>query len=167
LLIETADVDDAREILDLQKLAYQSEAAIHDDDTLPPLTQSLEEMEQDFQKQLFLKAVVDGRIAGSVRGCVRAGTCFVGRLIVHPDFQNQGIGTCLMGEIESRFPQAQRYELFTGHKSERNLYLYDKLGYRPFRTERLTDKVTLVFMEKRTTPGAEPVEPGNKKPQGC
>ena len=164
MLIETADVDDAREILDLQKLAYQSEAAIHDDYTIPPLTQSLEEMEQDFQKQLFLKAVVDGRIVGSVRGYVRAGTCFVGRLIVHPDFQNQGIGTRLMNEIESRFGQAQRYELFTGQESERNLYLYDKLGYRPFRTERLTDKVTLVFMEKRAAPDIEPAEPGNQRP---
>jgi hypothetical protein len=66
-LIETADVNDAQEILDLQKLAYQSEAAIHDNYMIPPLTQSLEEMEQDFPTQLFLKAVVNGRIVGSVR----------------------------------------------------------------------------------------------------
>jgi 5-carboxymethyl-2-hydroxymuconate isomerase len=29
------------------------------------------------------------------------------------------------------------------------LYLYEKLGYSEFRRERLTDKVTLVFMEKQ------------------
>ena len=148
MLIQVANVKDAQAILDLQKLAYQSEAAIHDDYTIPPLTQSLEEMEQDFQKHTFLKATVDGRIVGSVRGQVRDETCFIGRLIVHPDFQNQGIGTRLMAEIERHFGQAQRYELFTGQKSERNLYLYQKLGYRIFRTEQLTDKVRLVYLEK-------------------
>jgi GNAT superfamily N-acetyltransferase len=77
------------------------------------------------------------------------GTNFIGKLIVHPDFQNQGIGTRLMNEIEKRFDQAERYELFTGYKSERNLHLYRKLGYKPFRSERATDKVTLTFLEKR------------------
>jgi GNAT superfamily N-acetyltransferase len=72
-----------------------------------------------------------------------------GKLIVHLDFQNRGIGTRLMNEIEKRFDQAERYELFTGCRSERNLYLYQKLGYEPFRSERATDKVTLTFLEKR------------------
>jgi ribosomal protein S18 acetylase RimI-like enzyme len=148
VVIEVADIRDAQEILDLQKLAYQSEAALHNDYTLRPLTQTLAEIEGDFGRQVLLKATVDGRIIGSVRAFMRDGTCFIGRLIVHPDFQNQGIGTRLMQEIEAYFGQAQRYELFTGHKSERNLYLYHKLGYRKFRTEQLTDRVTLVYMEK-------------------
>jgi N-acetylglutamate synthase-like GNAT family acetyltransferase len=147
-LIEVATIGDAQEILALQKLAYQSEAALHDDYTLPPLTQTLEQMEQDFQHQVVLKATVNGEIIGSVRAHMRDGTCFIGRLIVHPDLQNRGIGTRLMQEIESYFNQAQRYELFTGHKSERNLYLYHKLGYQEYCSERLTDRVTLVFMEK-------------------
>lgn len=98
--VERATVDDAEEILSLQKLAYQSEAEIYDDFTIPPLTQTLEEIKRDFESQIFLKAVTDGRIMGSVRGFVREGTCYIGRLIVHPDFQNQGIGTQLMDRIE-------------------------------------------------------------------
>lgn len=54
-----------------------------------------------------------------------------------------------MHEIEKHFPEAERYELFTGHKSERNLHLYRKLGYRPFRSQRVTEKLTLVFLEQR------------------
>ncbi len=76
------------------------------------------------------------------------GICCIGRLIVHPAYQNQGLGTKLMGEIESRFPNAQRYELFTGHLSERNLYLYQKLGYRPVRREPVSEKLAMVFLEK-------------------
>ncbi|MBN1812176.1 MAG: hypothetical protein JXA14_10100 [Anaerolineae bacterium] len=36
----------------------------------------------------------------------------------------------------------------SGDRSERNLYLYTKCGYGVFRTERLTDKTTIVFFEK-------------------
>jgi ribosomal protein S18 acetylase RimI-like enzyme len=148
MMIEQAAVQDAAEILALQKLAYQSEAELHDDYTIPPLTQTLEEIEAAFNWQLFLKATVEGRIIGSVRAHAKERTCYIGRLIVHPDFQNRGIGSDLMREIEKRFEQAERYELFTGDRSERNLYLYGKLGYKPFRRERLTNRVVLVFMEK-------------------
>jgi len=41
-----------------------------------------------------------------------------------------------------------RHELFTSERSTRNLYLYQKLGYHTFRAERLTAKVTFVYLEK-------------------
>jgi ribosomal protein S18 acetylase RimI-like enzyme len=147
-IIEQARAEDAQKILELQKLAYQSEAAIYDDFGIPPLRQTLDEIRVEFQSQVFLKAAIDGRIVGSVRGHVRRRTCYVGRLIVHPEFQNQGIGTRLLTEIEKTFGQAERFELFTGHRSERNLYLYHKLGYRPFRSEEATDSLTIVYLEK-------------------
>ena len=146
--IQDADVRDALEILRLQRLAYQSEAAIYDDYTIPPLTQLLEEVEADLQRQVVLNAFADDRIVGSVRAQERDGTCFIGRLIVHRDWQNQGIGTRLMTEIEERFPSARRFELFTGDKSERNLHLYQKLGYHRLRTEQQTDRVRIVYLEK-------------------
>ena len=149
MVIEQAQTSDAPVILALQKLAYLSEAEIWQDYTIPPLTQTLEEIEQEFQNRTVLKVAVDGKIIGSVRAHLQEGTCYIGRLIVHPDFQNQGIGAKLLREIEGRFAQARRYELFTGEKSERNLYFYQKWGYRIFRKEELTDKVTLVFLEKK------------------
>ncbi|MCP4257571.1 MAG: GNAT family N-acetyltransferase [Planctomycetes bacterium] len=149
MFIEQAKVEDAEEILKLQKLAYQSEAEIHNDNSIPPLTQSVSEIKAEFENQIFLKASVDdGRIIGSVRAYVSQGTCFICRLIVHPDFQNQGIGTSLMHEIERRFGQAKRFELFTGHLSKRNLYLYQKLGYLTFNREKVNENLELVYMEK-------------------
>ncbi|CAG0926426.1 amino-acid N-acetyltransferase [Thermoflexales bacterium] len=148
VLIQPASLADASAILDLQRRAYQSEAALYDDDTIAPLTQTLAELEADFQQQFYLKAVLDGTIVGAVRGYERDGTCFIGRLIVHPDCQNRGLGTQLLRALEAHFPTVQRYELFTGTGSARNLHLYQKQGYRLFRTARLTDKVTLVYLEK-------------------
>ena len=37
---------------------------------------------------------------------------------------------------------------FTGHRSERSLAIYQRLGYVPFREERGTDGLTLVYLEK-------------------
>lgn len=148
MLVELADVADAQEILELQKLAYRSEAALYDDYAIPPLTQTLEQMREDFQRQVVFKATLSGRIVGSVRGYLQEGTCYIGRLIVQPELQNRGIGTSLMRTIEDHFAEAWRYELFTGDRSQRNLYLYGKLGYRILRAERLSDKTTIVFMEK-------------------
>ena len=148
LLIERAQVEDAAIILNLQKLAYLSEAEIYNNKSIPPLTQTLEEIRAEFDNQIFLKALIDERIVGSVRAYQTEGTCHIGRLVVHPKFQNRGIGSRLMNEIEGAFEKAKRLELFTGDNSERNLYLYHKLGYREFRRKNFQDSFVLVFLEK-------------------
>jgi ribosomal protein S18 acetylase RimI-like enzyme len=148
--IEQATLADAATILALQKLAYQSEAALYEDFTIPPLRQTLDELKSEIESQVVLKALVEGRLVGSVRAGLHGQSCRVGRLIVHPDFQDRGIGTRLMNEIERRFGEAERFELFTGHRSERNLHLYGKLGYRPFRRERVGERLELVYLEKGT-----------------
>ncbi len=147
-VIERASVEDAGEILKLQKLAYLSEADIYNDHSIAPLKQTLKEIRDDFNRQSFLKASIDGTIIGSVRAYQENGTCHIGRLIVHPDYQNQGLGTLLIKAIEEQFKQAKRYELFTGHRSERNLHLYKKLGYTQFKSESPGENLTIVYLEK-------------------
>ena len=146
--IKTAIIEDAAAILVLQRLAYQSEAAIYDDFTIPPLTETLEDLKSRFHDRHFLKAIEDERIVGSVRAFQDGVGCHVERLIVHPDYRRRGIGTALLNMIETCFPAARRFELFTGHKSESNIRLYERIGYRAFRQERANEKVSLVFMEK-------------------
>ena len=147
--IELALKEDLTDILKLQKLAYQSEARIYNDFMIPPLLQTLEQINDDFENQMFLKATVNKQIVGSVRAYKEIDTCYIGRLIVHPDFQNQGIGTSLINAIEARFCNLKRYELFTGHKSKKNLYLYQKLGYKQFRTYRIHERLQMIYLEKK------------------
>jgi ribosomal protein S18 acetylase RimI-like enzyme len=146
--IEVAKVVDAEAILSLQRKAYQSEAALYQDWSIPPLTETLKDLQSEFGQMTVLKAVATAGLVGSVRGTVKGSTCAVGRLIVDPKFQRRGIGSQLMRSLELLFPAVARFELFTGSRSEVNIRLYEHLGYRIFRTQVLSPKVTLVFMEK-------------------
>lgn len=147
--IETATSRDAAEILALQRLAYQSEAILYDDWSIPPLTQTETELEQELYETICLKyCEPEGRVIGSVRAVMLQGSCYIGRLIVHPEHQRQGLGTKLMAAIEAAFPAATRFELFTGSRSEGNIRLYQRLGYRIFSRKQLSSQVELVLMEK-------------------
>jgi ribosomal protein S18 acetylase RimI-like enzyme len=95
-----------------------------------------------------LKAVEGGVIVGSVRAKLDGATCSIGRLIVEPARQGHGIGTALLQAVESSFPNATRFELFTGSRSEGNIRLYRRHGYAVVRTEKLSEQVSLVFMYK-------------------
>jgi phosphoribosylanthranilate isomerase len=151
--VEIASRQDLPAILALQKLAYTSEAELNHDFSIPPMTQTLEGITQEFGWRTFLKIVLDRRMVGSVRAHLdEFGTCHIGRVIVHPDYQNCGLGAQLMAAIEARFFAARNYELFTSERSARNLYLYQKLGYREFKRESLSGNVNLVYLEKCNDP---------------
>ena len=148
IIIEPALLEDAEIILKLQKLAYMEEAIAYNSYDIPPLTQTLEETLEEFEAQTILKATCNGEIIGSARGYLEDGTCYVGKMMVEPGFQNRGIGGRLLRAIEEHFPEASRFELFTGYKSQRNLHLYKKHGYRIFKTVPINDTVNLSFLEK-------------------
>ncbi len=147
--IVRAGVEGAPAILALQKLAYESEARLYDDWQLPPLTQTLDSLQAEFASALVLEALDGDRLVGSVRAREMDGACQVGRLIVSPQLQGRGIGTRLLRSVEAAFPLVERFELFTGSRSESNIRLYERLGYRRLREQVLSPAVTLVFMEKR------------------
>jgi hypothetical protein len=53
-----------------------------------------------------------------------------------------------MNGIEEQFQGCKRYELFTGKNSVKNIYLYEKLGYRIFKEEEISKKLSFVYLEK-------------------
>lgn len=148
MIVERANMDDSGQILALQRLAYISEAELYNNFSIPPLTETIDKLENDIAEKVVLKVVLNNQIIGSVRGFEKDGTCHVGRLMVHPDFQNRGIGRLLLKEIEILFSSVERFELFTGDKSEKNLFLYQKVGYKIFKRKKVSAELELIFLEK-------------------
>jgi len=139
--------EDLTKILELQKIAYISEAELHNDYSIQPLTQTIEELEKEFENCIILKLIDNNKIVGSIRAYQKDNRVFIGKLIVHPDFQNKGYGTKLLNEIETYF-ECKTFELFTSSISEKNLYLYKKNGYKEIKQERGLGDIMFAFLEK-------------------
>jgi len=143
-----ADVKDAPAILALQRICFHSEAELYNNFNIPPLLQTLSELEQEIESCRVLKLVLENEIVASVRARMEAEVCHIGRLIVHPRWQGQGIGTRLMAGIESDFTAASCFQIFTGSRSVANLRLYEHLGYSEARRVEVSEDLTLVFLQK-------------------
>jgi len=147
--IYKANYEDLPEILRLQQLAYQSEAALFGNQDIPPLKQTLDEVIEEYNNGIILKMVTENNIIiGSVRAKENNGTVYIGKLMVHPDYRGHGYGTKLLKEIERTFPR-KRYELFTSTRSMDNIQLYNKIGYKAFNQKTVNDELILVYMEKQ------------------
>ncbi|MFV0535892.1 MAG: GNAT family N-acetyltransferase [Dysgonomonas sp.] len=145
--IQKAVISDLPDILELQKIAFRPIANLLGDNEIQPMVQTYNELLQEFNENIILKYIQDCQIVGSVRAYVdKDNICHVGKLIVHPDYQNKGIGKALMIEIEKKFMTCSKYLLFTGEITPNTLYLYTKLGYKEI--SRTCDGAYMIIMEK-------------------
>ena len=152
--IKKATKEDLQEILDLQYIAYQSEADLFGTQDIPPLKQTIEEVIQEYNNGAVFKIEDNDKIIGSIRVRCDHGTVYIGKLMVHPLYRKQGLGKKLLKEIELRYPGC-RYELFTSTLSVDNIKLYQSLGYVEYKREQVNEMLTFVYLEKNDIPISE------------
>jgi GNAT superfamily N-acetyltransferase len=148
-------VDDAGEVLTLQRAAYVTEAWAHGDLDLPPLWQSLADLEAELADPQVLAAgwrSGTGRLLAAVRVRIAPGTpvvAHIARLTVVPDRQGQKLGTRLLTELEKQLPaEATELRLFTGEHSHANLRFYARHGYVESHREPTPAGYALVHLQK-------------------
>lgn len=124
---------DAGELLTLQRACWVTEQQANPDAEIAALGESLADVVAWMASDSVLVARAGGRLIGAVRGRLQEDSVWdIGRLMVAPDLQGQGLGRMLLERIEELAPAgATRFELFTGSGSARNLRIYKKAGYRP------------------------------------
>lgn len=145
--IKQAEESDLDAILSLQKVAFMEVAKKMNKYDIPPLLQTIQDIRNDFKKCTIYTSA-DNLIIGSIRGFISDGNiCHIGKLIVHPAFQNHGIGKALMCEIERFFPICHKFTLFTGEETPNTLYLYSQIGYQVIYRKEM-DGVNFIYMEK-------------------
>jgi len=145
--------EDAGEVLTLQRAAFVQEALIYRTIDMPPLTQTLEELEAELRENLGIVAVAGTRIIGAVRAQRDGELLLIGRLAIAPDQQGQGVGTLLLEAVEERGSGAGATvaELFTGSLSDANLRLYERVGYVQSQRVKGDDGIEQIFLRKRLT----------------
>jgi GNAT superfamily N-acetyltransferase len=139
---------DAPEVLVLQRCCWVAEAIVNDTLAIPPLREDLDAVRGWVGTAWLLR---DGpRLIGGVRGALDGGVWRIGRLMVAPDRQGEGLGRRLLAHAEESAPEdADRFALFTGRRSTRNLAMYERAGYR-----RVGGDEAVVHLEKPRRPGA-------------
>ena len=128
--LRLAQPSDAGELLTLQKACWVQEQEANPGVEIPPLHETLDDVLAWMQEWTVLVLRRGGRLIGAARGRAHGELWDVGRLMVAPDLQGQGIGRRLLTAIEAAAPpDVTSYELFTGASSTRNQRLYRRAGY--------------------------------------
>ena len=135
--ISSIQDSDAGEVLTVQRAAFVSEAAIYGSVDMPPLTQTLAELEAELRTESGFVARIDGRLVGAIRFVERDGLLLIGRMLL---------------EAAEESSNADVAELFTGSLSEANLRLYESCGYEEHERIPDGDGTAQVFLRKRLRP---------------
>ena len=129
--VRAAVPSDAGELFTLQRACWLQEQWANPDVTIPALQESLDDVVAWMGEWTTLVLRRGGRLVGAARGRAHDDVWAVGRVMVAPDLQGQGLGRGLLAAIEAAAPAGtSSYELFTGAGSERNQRMYRKAGYR-------------------------------------
>jgi tRNA (guanine37-N1)-methyltransferase len=140
---------DAGELYTLQRACWLQELEANPGVTIPALTESLDDVVAGLASHHTVVLRRGGRLIGSVRGRLVDGAWDIGRLMVAPDLQGEGLGRMLLEHAESLAPpDATSYALFTGAGSLANLRMYKKAGYR-LRPERQAPPGAVILTKRR------------------
>ncbi len=158
--IRPARANDAGELLTLQRAAFVSEAQRYNDALLPPLRDTVHDVQAviDQPNRLVLVAATTengewghrGRLVGAVRLTFDGVVTRLGRVVVAPDLQGRGIGSDLLEAVheEAVAREMERIELIAGAASSDSLALYRRFGYRESGTDRDDRGVRLAVLSR-------------------
>ena len=104
--IVKATESDILELYRLQLLTFESEAEMIGCRLIPALMESEADYSGTFNQWHTYKMVDDaGKIIGGIRYQYDAGVVEVGRLMVHPDYRQQGLARKLLGFVDEQCSQ--------------------------------------------------------------
>ncbi len=122
---------DAGEILTLQRACWMQEQQANPDAWVPALHESLDDVRRWLPEWTVLTLRRAGRLVAAARARAEGDEWDVGRLMVAPDLQGQGLGRLMLAAVEAAAPDtATTYSLFTGAGSTGNHRFYKRAGYR-------------------------------------
>ncbi len=122
---------DAGELLTLQRACWVQEQQANPGVHIPALHESLDDVRRWLAEWTVLTVRRGDRLVGAARARAEGELWDVGRLMVAPDLQGQGLGRVLLEAVEAAAPATTTtFVLFTGAGSVDNIRFYKRAGYR-------------------------------------
>lgn len=137
-MIRPLQPTDHASLLQVQRRAYQVEAALLDTIDFPPLRETLEEIDVEAPTGfVFL-------VGDTLAGAVTVDDLTITRLVVDPAYFRQGIARSLLQHL---FEHSHAKHVMTGARNRPALVLYARFGFTETRRA-FRDEIELVFLTR-------------------
>lgn len=151
--LRPARAEDAIQLTEMQARAFMAQVHRRGGFETSPAAETPDRMLERITsaKSHSFIILADNLYAGMIRiKELSDGAYKISPIFVLPEFQNQGIGQKAMSLAEELFPSARVFTLFCVREEEKNVYFYEKLGFRKTGIERkLHENITLIEYERR------------------
>lgn len=148
--IARTNMEEAQELLNIQKQAFQSDLEKYRDFATNPAAESLISFIQRILISQHYTIFIDEEIAGSIDiRKISEDHYLLNQLCLNPKWQNRGFGSKIMKMMEEMFPNVTIWSLKTQKDNARNRHFYEKAGYFFIGEQRMTHQLSLVEHEKR------------------
>lgn len=129
--LKKASIEDAEELLALQREVFMPLYKKYNDHETSPVTQTMERFKAKFGRGDYFKILFEAELAGSVFVYEKSpGLMRLHIINILEKYHNKGIAQAVMKRLEIMYPEADAWELDTILTEERNCYLYEKMGYK-------------------------------------
>jgi GNAT superfamily N-acetyltransferase len=146
-----AEERDAKELLFMQKRAFEPLYLIYEDENSPFL-QDIEKMKFriNFDNGSFYKIYCDNTPCGGIFIYLKDENLhYVGIIFVIPEFQGKHIGREAIKKAMQNYPNAKKWGIDFPIDQMKNKKCYESLGFIDTgKKESISDKLTLAFYEK-------------------
>jgi len=154
--LDLTDGETAEELWSLQHAAYRVEASLIGVSDLPPLRESVADL-QACGELFWGCRTEDGEIAAAVsveRGD-EPGIMTICRVMVHPDYFRRGLASLLLSAVMEAHGPKTGWEVTAEARNQPAVSLYGKLGFKPEGTFSPAPGITMLRMRKPAGSEAE------------
>lgn len=144
--IDIADPAWAGRVLALQRLSYRTEAELIGRDDIPPLHETIEELQACGEH--FCVSLAGTSLAGAVAYKIAGDTLDLHRVMVHPQYLRRGIASALIGFVAAREHGTRRIIVSTASRNTPARRLYARLGFRETGEHEVAPGLWIIGFEK-------------------
>ncbi|MDE5415641.1 GNAT family N-acetyltransferase [Alkalihalobacterium chitinilyticum] len=146
LKLDITEPQFATGIYDLQKKAYEVEANIIGYLDLPPLKETVQDLQQC--GELFLGYVIEEKVVGAISYKTSADLLDIHRLMVHPLHFRKGIAQALLTHLEECEATFREWIVSTGTGNTPAINFYKRNGFQVLNEVKVDERLSITNLKR-------------------